>query len=68
MSLHLAKMFPDLRFIVQDRESTIEKAVNVWMKELPSALQTQRVRFMAHDFFTKQPVENADVFLLRFIL
>jgi len=68
MSLHLAKRYPDLQFVVQDRESTIKQAEAFWKKELPSALKAQRVKFMTHDFFTKQPIEGAEIYLMRYIL
>lgn len=68
MSLELARRFPNLRFVVQDREVVIRKAEQVWLQELPVALQTERVQLMAHDFFTKQPVKSAAAFLMRHIL
>ncbi|OSX68054.1 hypothetical protein POSPLADRAFT_1043216 [Postia placenta MAD-698-R-SB12] len=68
MSLELAKRYPDLKFVVQDREAVIEKAELIWKQELPEALEAERVKFMRHDFFTQQPVKEADVFILRHIL
>lgn len=68
MSLELARRFPNLRFVVQDREVVIRKAEQVWLQELPVALRTERVKLMAHDFFTEQPVKSAAAFLMRHIL
>jgi hypothetical protein len=52
----------DFRFIVQDRAEVIAAIAPIDVK---SGL---RLRFMAHDFFTEQPVKDADIYLLRFIL
>ncbi|EHK97896.1 putative Sterigmatocystin 8-O-methyltransferase [Glarea lozoyensis 74030] len=61
VALDLAKTFPNLSLIVQDLPSVIEDAkVNVQA--------TERVTFMAHDFFEEQPVKNADVYYFRWIL
>ncbi|RAH80345.1 putative O-methyltransferase [Aspergillus japonicus CBS 114.51] len=63
VSLALAQAFPGLRFVVQDTAPTIAQA--------PVATppgEHSRVQFMAHDFFTDQPVHGADVYLLRMVL
>ncbi|KUJ13969.1 putative O-methyltransferase [Mollisia scopiformis] len=57
----IAKKYPSWNFIVQDLASTIESR-----PELPPGLEN-RVTFMAHDFFTEQPVKNADVYFFRWI-
>ncbi|KAH8099822.1 S-adenosyl-L-methionine-dependent methyltransferase [Cristinia sonorae] len=68
MSLDLAKRYPNLSFIIQDREPVLKQAHAVWSKELPSAIQTERVKFMVHNFFNEEPVKNADVYHMRYIL
>ncbi|GBE84214.1 O-methyltransferase-domain-containing protein [Sparassis latifolia] len=68
MSFDLCNHFPLLNFIVQDRPAIIEKAEPVWQRERPEAHKAGRVKFMAHDFFTENPVKGADVYLLRHIL
>lgn len=50
VSVALAKAFPKLHFIVQDLPQ-IEKSAN---ETIPDDLK-DRVKFMAHDFFTPQP-------------
>ena len=63
ISIAIAQSFPLLSCIVQDRPEVIaDKEATV-----PMELRN-RVTFMAHDFFTQQPVKNADVYLLRWIL
>ena len=57
----VAKSFPSLHFVIQDLGPTIEAH-----PALPGDL-AGGITFMAHDFFTKQPVENVDVFLFRWI-
>ncbi|KAL1988846.1 hypothetical protein VTN96DRAFT_7730 [Rasamsonia emersonii] len=67
VSIALARAFSNLSFIVQDYQHTIEQG----RAQLPADLE-ERIRFVAHDFFSPQPVAteegvNADVFLLRHI-
>lgn len=58
----LAKHFPKMSFIVQDLEST----ANAGRDQLPAELK-DRIKFMTHDFFTPQPVKDADVYHFRAI-
>jgi hypothetical protein len=39
-----------------------------WQREYPEALADGRVKLQTHDFFTPQPVKNAAVFFLRYVL
>lgn len=55
----LAREFPKLRLVVQDLPSVVAGAV------LQPDLQ---LKFMPYDFFDQQPVKDADVYLLRWIL
>ena len=68
MSLELAKRFPSLNFVLQDRASVVEKAKVVWAREVPGVVASGRIKFMAHDFFTEQPIKRAEVYLMRHIL
>ena len=63
LSIEIARSYPDLSFIVQDQAEIAREG----RKKLPKDLANQ-VSFMAHDFFTDQPVLDADVYLLRWIL
>jgi trans-aconitate methyltransferase len=56
----LAEHFPKMSFIVQDLEDTIIAG----RYQLPEDLG-DRVTFMKHDFFTPQPVKDADVYFFR---
>ena len=59
-SIEVARHFPSLHFIVQDRKEVIENVVAP--KDVAS-----RVSFMEYDFFEKQPVAHADVYYYRWI-
>jgi hypothetical protein len=67
--LQLSKVYPDLRFVVQDRAPVVKQGLEqVWPKENPSALKDGRVQFVAHSFFDKNPTEGADIYFLRYVL
>lgn len=59
----LAKHHPSLKFVVQDLPHIVDK---VDKDVLPEDVR-DRLSFMAHDFFTPQPVHGADVYLFRWI-
>ncbi|KAK2867938.1 hypothetical protein FQN49_003324 [Arthroderma sp. PD_2] len=63
VSVHLAQKYPHLQFVVQDLAEVVEGAA----VRLPVDVK-ERVEFMAHDMFTEQPVRDAEVYLLRFVL
>ena len=67
MSLELAKMYPGLKFVVQDTEATIAQAREIWQTEHMDYLQS-RVTLMAHDFFKENSVKGADAYVLRCVL
>lgn len=61
VSIEIAQRFPSIECIVQDRPEVVAEA------NVPPHL-SGRVRFMAHDFFTEQPIKGADVYYFRWIL
>jgi len=67
-SLELAREFNELNFVVQDSPPVIAEAAKLWSAQLPDALVSTRARLQAHDFFTRQTVRGASVFLLSQIL
>ncbi|ORY66775.1 S-adenosyl-L-methionine-dependent methyltransferase [Leucosporidium creatinivorum] len=69
VSLLLAEKAAHLKIIVQDRPEVIKReAKSVWEKSNPSALASGQVQLTAHDFFAPQPVNGAEVYLMRYIL
>lgn len=62
VSTRLASETEKMRFVVQDLEGTVQVGRDILAAELKD-----RVAFMAHDFFSPQPV-TADVYFLRWIL
>ncbi|EQK99016.1 O-methyltransferase [Ophiocordyceps sinensis CO18] len=60
----LAKAFPHLDFIVQDTPQTaVEGEHNI--KALNDGDLATRIKFQAHDFFQRQPVQGAGAYLVR---
>lgn len=67
--LQLLPVYPKLKFVVQDRPENVERGENhVYPLEAPEAISSGRVKFMAHDFFTPNPIKDPDVYWLRGIL
>ncbi|KAL8717981.1 MAG: hypothetical protein Q9225_004840 [Loekoesia sp. 1 TL-2023] len=67
--LQLSHLYPNLKFIIQDRAPVLEQAKTViWPNENPKAVENGRVSFVAHDFFTENPVKGADIYWLRYII
>ncbi|PBP15774.1 S-adenosyl-L-methionine-dependent methyltransferase [Diplocarpon rosae] len=62
VSIALAERYPHMHFTVQDLSKTIASAPPL------SPSLSSRITFQAHDFNTPQPVQNADVYLFRWIL
>ena len=60
VSIALARAFPNLSIVVQDLEETVSDG----RRRLPEDVQ-DRITFMAHDFFTPQPIKDADVYFFR---
>ena len=63
VSAFLAEKFPSLQFIVQDLPEVISDKNPTY--QVPESV-AHRVKLMAHDFFTEQPVKDVDVFLVRY--
>ena len=67
--IQLSHLYPDLTFVIQDRAPVLKIAeTDVWPRENPSALSAGKVQFIVHDFFTPNPIKQAEVYWLRSIL
>lgn len=66
----IANVAPDLNFIVQDLDQVVAEAQRQRANGNGNGSDkgtAAKIEFQAHNFFTPQPVKNADVYLLRFI-
>ena len=61
--IELARKLPKLKLIVQDLPEVIAEGA----KNIPGDL-FDRMTFMSYDFFQVQPVKDADIYFLRWIL
>ncbi|KAF9465738.1 S-adenosyl-L-methionine-dependent methyltransferase [Collybia nuda] len=68
VSLAIAKMFPETRFVIQDLPPVIEEAKPFWKAHFPEAIANGRVKLEAHDFFLTQPIKGAAIYFCRFII
>lgn len=68
VTMPLARNFPGLRYVIQDRPPVVADGEKFWKSEFSSALDSKLVQLQAHDFFEPQPVKDAAVYMLRFIL
>ncbi|TRM58535.1 hypothetical protein BD626DRAFT_511396 [Schizophyllum amplum] len=57
-----------LRFVLQDREVVIERAMQYWAKNWPQRLESGMVTLQEHDFFKPQVSRAPAVYILRVIL
>lgn len=62
VSVAVANVAPDMDFVVQDLPEVISQAE----AQPPPGLEG-RLKFQEHDFFTPQPIKDADVYFFRFI-
>ncbi|ORY66774.1 O-methyltransferase [Leucosporidium creatinivorum] len=69
VSLKIAEAAPQIKIVLQDRPEVISgETKKTWEKENPSAIASGQVELVAHDFFTPQPIKEADVYLMRAII
>ncbi|KAF7341413.1 S-adenosyl-L-methionine-dependent methyltransferase [Mycena venus] len=68
LSLPLLKKYEDLSVVIQDRESVIAQAENHWKTNYSTAIEDQRAVFQVADFFQRNKVCGAEVYMLRYIM
>ncbi|KAE8373993.1 S-adenosyl-L-methionine-dependent methyltransferase [Aspergillus bertholletiae] len=67
-SVALARRFPDLHFAVEDLSEVVAGGPG-YLSSLDDAEDLKsRISYRAHSFFDPQPVQDADVYMLRMIL
>ncbi|TFY66484.1 hypothetical protein EVG20_g4602 [Dentipellis fragilis] len=64
----LARDFPALKVVVQDRPDVIADAKKLWSTKMPEAVDSGRVELEAHDFFNAQPKRDVSIFLLKQVM
>lgn len=64
----IMKKNPLLKFTIQDLQNAVDQAIASWNYHEPKAIADGQVTIQTHDFFSPQPIKNADIFLLRNIL
>ncbi|KAI1471098.1 putative hydroxyindole O-methyltransferase [Daldinia caldariorum] len=62
VAIALARKYPHMKIVVQDQPEVIKGLE----KRIPEELKN-RIHGMEHDFFTPQPVNGADAYLLRWV-
>ncbi|KAJ7121939.1 O-methyltransferase [Mycena filopes] len=68
-TLFIAKRFPEMKIVNQDRGPVIEQSKAYWREFLPSHVDKEMVDFQVHDIVLEpQPVKDAAAFLLRNIV
>ncbi|KAG6898572.1 hypothetical protein C0993_005961 [Termitomyces sp. T159_Od127] len=67
-SLAVSKENNHLQFVVQDLPTICAEAIAYWSNQSPEVINTGKLSFTPHDFFTPQPVANASVFILKQVL
>ncbi|KAL9938006.1 hypothetical protein V8E36_003551 [Tilletia maclaganii] len=68
MCMALASIFPDLSFVLQDRPEVVEHGKQIWSSQYPQFVEQNRIEFMPHNFFEPEPVLDADVYWMRYIM
>ncbi|KAJ7314373.1 S-adenosyl-L-methionine-dependent methyltransferase [Mycena albidolilacea] len=63
---YIAQHAPHLQVIVQDKQEVVAAGRQAWKER--DLLESKRVVFQGHDFFTPQPDNKAAVFVLKNIL
>jgi 6-hydroxytryprostatin B O-methyltransferase len=67
-AIALAEAFPHLKLIVQDLPANADNGRKMLDASPEKAALAARITFQGHDFMEKQPVQGADVYLLRTVL
>ncbi|CAG8955512.1 hypothetical protein HYFRA_00009464 [Hymenoscyphus fraxineus] len=61
VGMEIARSAPEIKVVVQDKPEVIKDT------DIPEDLK-RRLKLMGHDFFTEQPVKDADIYLIRNVL
>ncbi|KAH8101294.1 O-methyltransferase [Cristinia sonorae] len=64
----LAKTHKHLKYICQDRPQVTEQGMKMWKEQGNEDVLNGTVTLQGHDFFSEQPVKDASVFVLKYIM
>ncbi|KAF8656493.1 hypothetical protein AX16_002512 [Volvariella volvacea WC 439] len=67
-AIPLANTFPHVKLTLQDLPGTMEQAKQIWNRDCPQHVTSNRVSFVPMDFLVEQPVGGQDIYYLRNIL
>ncbi|KAK6974529.1 O-methyltransferase-domain-containing protein [Favolaschia claudopus] len=67
-AMTIAQKNPSLRVVVQDLEYQVALGKPHWEQNFPAHVKNQMVEFQGLDFFGPQPVKNASIFMVRYVL
>ncbi|RDB28143.1 3-O-methyltransferase 2 [Hypsizygus marmoreus] len=67
-TLALVKAFPKFKIILQDLPDVVNQGKDYWKKEIPDAVDKQRIEFVPLDFFADSPVKDSDFYYIRHVL
>jgi len=68
VTLKIAKVFPHLKYIVQDLQKEITEGEKFWASGAPDLISSGRVQLQVHNFFEPQPVKDAAVYFMRVVI
>ncbi|KAG5654339.1 hypothetical protein H0H81_004293 [Sphagnurus paluster] len=64
----LAQEFSHLLYVVQDMDKVIPEANKFWRATSPESISSGQIEIQAHDFLKPQPIKDAAVYFMRFII
>ncbi len=64
----MSREHQNLSFLYQDHEATVQEGNKFWEEKCPDDVDSGRVCLLPHDFLRENPVKNAEVYLLRYIM
>ncbi|CAH7684260.1 S-adenosyl-L-methionine-dependent methyltransferase [Phakopsora pachyrhizi] len=67
-ALTLAKSYPNLKIVLQDRPEVILQAGAFWQKHFPQAVLSKRVILETHNVFDAQKRKGPRIFFVRFVI
>ncbi|THU96315.1 O-methyltransferase [Dendrothele bispora CBS 962.96] len=64
----LVQKYPNFTVIVQDLPHVAEEGKKFYTTKMPEAVASGQLQFQGHSFLNKQPIKDADVFVVKQVL